>query len=138
MRKLQMTFKEGVEAGNTGRPMTVTLVLDNEALVDELVKAAAAVKIQAKTRKKTVGWLYEDLDGAEVKVSQVMARTAATVTPQGAVTVLNSLPMAQRIEMLLQMMNVDGVQKYLDHQLEIGNITEDQHEEGCDILTMQD
>ena len=137
MRKLQASFKEGVEAGNTGRPMSVTLVLDDEAQVDALICAAAAVKIQAKTRKKVTGWLFEDINGKEVTVSSIMSRAAAQMTSSGAVKVFTSVDVPTKIEMLFDMgQDETMIRAFFDAQLKNEKCTAEEHQEAMELLDM--
>ena len=137
MKRLAMSFKEGVTAGNTGRPITCTLLIDDEDKYDLCAHKGAAVVIQDKTRKNQVGWSYDEVNGAEIPVSKLFLRAPAQVTPQSAAKVFSQVDIETKIEMLYEQgLDSDGVRGVLTSLLKNEKITQEDYDLGVELIEM--
>ena len=136
MENTKTTFKTKRDQNSPAVETTTEIMWDcTDEQIVELAVGALVVKAQAKWRSGKLEF------GPKLLASEVLAKTTranAAVTPQKAATVISEMQPEERVRVMLNDMGLppDSVQAYLDHQLEQGKITEDQHEKCCDIITM--
>jgi len=143
MTKYAVTFKFAKEAGLDQTTVSTTFVddLDDAQREQMLINAGAVVRVQDRLRKGHIA--VNELEGKEFPMSRLFAKVQRVIalTPETAKPVLKAqltkMGSVDKVFYLIEcgLLNLDGAQKMLDHQLEKAEITENEHMAACDRLT---
>lgn len=139
MKRIAIECGEGVAAGNKGRKMSFVLLVDDEQMADDMIDRAVRVKVQAKMRSGAAGWGFDEVDGSEVKLTDVLSKSMSRkITKDDAVRVFGNVDIETKIEMLFDMaLPVEAIKSTLDAQLAKGAITQQDRELAEELLNME-